>query len=44
MEFVLLVALDGSAEDALASLSNLMMEFPSLIVQYTQGISESTLQ
>ncbi|KAK1374795.1 Stress-response A/B barrel domain-containing protein [Heracleum sosnowskyi] len=39
VEFVLLVALDGSAEDALASLSKLMIEFPSLIVQYTQGLN-----
>lgn len=42
VEFVLLIkfhegALDGPAEDALTSLANLAFEFPSLIVQSTQG-------
>lgn len=41
---MLLVAVDGSAEDAVASLEKLMMEFPSLIVQSTQGIHEAILQ
>ena len=31
-------ALNGPAEDALASLANLASEFPSLIVQSTQGV------
>ncbi|XP_017231303.1 uncharacterized protein LOC108205755 isoform X2 [Daucus carota subsp. sativus] len=39
VEFVLLIALDGTAEDALESLSKLTMEFPSLIVQSTQGLN-----
>lgn len=45
MEFILLISvadseLKGPAEDALASLSKLILEFPSLIVQSTQGMSE----
>lgn len=43
MEFMLLLgfsenSLGGSAEDALASFAKLTMEFPSLIVQATQGV------
>lgn len=43
VELVLLVAfiggsLDGPAEDAMTSLENLTMEFPSLIVQATKGV------
>lgn len=43
MELVLLIAfgksyLDGPAEDALLTLSKLTMDFPSLIVQATNGI------
>lgn len=46
VEFVLLIAfaessLGGSAEDALASLAKLMTEFPSLIVQATQGFPKA---
>ncbi|XP_021735861.1 stress-response A/B barrel domain-containing protein UP3-like isoform X2 [Chenopodium quinoa] len=42
VEFVILIkfhesALDGPAEDVLTSLANLAFEFPSLIVQSTQG-------
>lgn len=48
MEFVLLMAfaqssLGGSAEDALASLAKLMTEFPSLIVQATQGVPKAKI-
>ncbi|KAK4787587.1 hypothetical protein SAY86_011420 [Trapa natans] len=43
-EFVLLItfsdsALGGPAEDALTSLQNLTKEFPSLIVQLSQGLN-----
>ncbi|KAK9716540.1 hypothetical protein RND81_06G240000 [Saponaria officinalis] len=42
VEYVLLIkflesALNGPADDALASLANLVVQFPSLIVQSTQG-------
>ena len=45
MEFILLISiaeseLRGRAEEALASLAKLILEFPSLIVQSVQGMSE----
>lgn len=43
VEFVLLISfnegtLGNQAEHALASLATVMLEFPSLIVQFTQGV------
>lgn len=43
VEFMLLVefsrnSLGGPAEDAITSLANLTIEFPSLIVQATKGV------
>jgi len=36
-------ALNGPAADALTSLANLAAEFPSLIVQSTQGVPSANL-
>lgn len=49
MEFILLISFveskfGGPAEDALASLAELILEFPSLIVQSTQGMFDTRIQ